>query len=128
MLFCVVSQNESSKDEVKEVLQALEELAVNYDQKSQELETKNRDFELQLEELQSKNNALNSATAELALSKENSGLQRKRANEMLSNLLKDLNEIGIVLGTSNSPNSPQIKDVDSNKIDDEFTVARLHIR
>lgn len=48
------SENDSAKDEVKEVLQALEELAMNYDQKSQEVDTKNKENETLSDDLQKK--------------------------------------------------------------------------
>lgn len=131
------SENESSKEEVKEVLQALEELAVNYDQKSQEAENKNRDYDVLREELDSKALSLNSLQTELQALKETGLHQKKRVNEMLSNLLKDISDIGTVLGTSNSttptgtsasPTSPGAGSGDAeSKIEDEFTVARLYI-
>uniref|UniRef100_A0A8C8LTN7 Kinesin-like protein n=1 Tax=Oncorhynchus tshawytscha TaxID=74940 RepID=A0A8C8LTN7_ONCTS len=114
------SENEASKEEVKEVLQALEELAVNYDQKSQEVEDKTKEFEALSEELNQKSSILVSIDSELQKLKEMTNHQKKRVTEMMSSLLKDLAEIGIAVGSND------IK-VGSGLIDEEFTVARLYI-
>ncbi|KAJ3611145.1 hypothetical protein NHX12_021161 [Muraenolepis orangiensis] len=118
----LLSENEASKEEVKEVLQALEELAVNYDQKSQEVEDKAQEFEALSEELNQKSSSLSSIDTELQKLKEMTNHQRKRVNEMMSSLLKDLAEIGIAVGNK------EIKQQESTGvIDEEFTVARLYI-
>uniref|UniRef100_A0A8C9WSB4 Kinesin-like protein n=1 Tax=Scleropages formosus TaxID=113540 RepID=A0A8C9WSB4_SCLFO len=115
------AENEASKDEVKEVLQALEELAVNYDQKSQEVEDKTKEFESLSEELNQKTNILASIDSELQKLKEMTNHQKKRVTEMMSSLLKDLAEIGIAVGSND------IKVSFFGLIDEEFTVARLYI-
>ncbi|MFT7812274.1 kinesin-1 heavy chain-like [Arapaima gigas] len=116
------AENEASKDEVKEVLQALEELAVNYDQKSQEVEDKTKEFEALSEELNQKSTTLSSIDSELQKLKEMTNHQKKRVTEMMSSLLKDLAEIGIAVGSND------IKQHEgSGLIDEEFTVARLYI-
>lgn len=123
-------ENESLKEEVKEVLQALEELAVNYDQKSQEFEVKNRDFESLSEELSQKSNLLNGRESDLQQLKEQLNHQKRRYIEMVTNLMKDVGDIGMVLGGSNQ-NASFIGELklsnDPSKIDDDFTVARLYI-
>ncbi|TNM98134.1 hypothetical protein fugu_014380 [Takifugu bimaculatus] len=118
------AENEASKDEVKEVLQALEELAVNYDQKSQEVEDKTKEFETISEELNQKSCLLSSLDSELQKLKEMSNHQRKRVTEMMSSLLKDLAEIGIAVGSNDIK---QQHEGGSGMIDEEFTVARLYI-
>uniref|UniRef100_A0A8C9W4L5 Kinesin-like protein n=1 Tax=Scleropages formosus TaxID=113540 RepID=A0A8C9W4L5_SCLFO len=115
-------ENEAAKEEVKEVLQALEELAVNYDQKSQEVEDKSRANEQLSEDLAQKTNALTAAQMELSQLQELSSHQQRRAAEVLGLLLKDLADMGAVIGTGD------IKVTEANGvIEEEFTVARLYI-
>lgn len=127
----IQQENESAKEEVKEVLQALEELAVNYDQKSHEIETKNKDIETISEELQQKQALLNTTSVEFQQLKDMSAHQKKRINEMLTNLLRDLSEVGQSLISNNADNAVDMKlNVDSvgaGKTEEEFTVARLYI-
>uniref|UniRef100_A0A674JA92 Kinesin-like protein n=1 Tax=Terrapene triunguis TaxID=2587831 RepID=A0A674JA92_9SAUR len=116
-------ENEAAKDEVKEVLQALEELAVNYDQKSQEVEDKTRANEQLADELSQKTTALTATQRELGQLQDLSNHQKKRATEILNLLLKDLGEIGGIIGTNDVKTLADVNGV----IEEEFTMARLYI-
>uniref|UniRef100_A0A8C6P239 Kinesin-like protein n=1 Tax=Nothobranchius furzeri TaxID=105023 RepID=A0A8C6P239_NOTFU len=109
------TENESSKAEVKEVLQALEELAVNYDQKSLEVEEKSMQNKLLAEELAKK--MVSQSFKKLV---EVSGHQRKRIAEVLNGLTRDLREFSTIVGNR------EIKLI-TGAIEEEFTVARLYI-
>ncbi len=67
-MFLFQVENDSAKGEAKDVLQALEELAVNYDQKSQEADTKAREYNLIFEELSQKQVSPDVALTNLTLS------------------------------------------------------------
>uniref|UniRef100_A0A3P9CM41 Kinesin-like protein n=1 Tax=Maylandia zebra TaxID=106582 RepID=A0A3P9CM41_9CICH len=105
------TENELAKEEVKEVLQALEELAVNYDQKSQEVEERNQANAQLTEKLQHKTALLSVLEREVSQLQELNGLQRKRAAEVLNLLLRDLSDIG----------------GNGSALEEDFTVARLYI-
>merc|ERR1712240_321037 len=121
----IQGENESAKEEVKEVLQALEELAVNYDQKSQEAETKSREYNTISDELSQQQSKLNSAQSELGSVREAQQNQRKRTSEMLRSLLTDLGEVGMVIAKNQDLKKPEPNN--EGKVEEEFTVARLFV-
>ncbi|XP_040174903.1 kinesin heavy chain [Anopheles arabiensis] len=122
----IQQENENAKEEVKEVLQALEELAVNYDQKSQEIELKNKEIDMVNDELLQKQTTLNSVQSELQQLKDMSSHQKKRINEMLTNLLRDLSEVGQALAADQNEMKMNVE-ASAGKVEEEFTVARLYI-
>uniref|UniRef100_M4A895 Kinesin family member 5C n=1 Tax=Xiphophorus maculatus TaxID=8083 RepID=M4A895_XIPMA len=119
------TENDLAKEEVKEVLQALEELAVNYDQKSQEVEERKAANQQLIEELQQKTALLSVVQRELSQLEELNGLQRKRAAEVLNLLLRDLSDIGAIIGTGDAKNAEAKGN--GSAVEEEFTVARLYI-
>ncbi|XP_066440520.1 kinesin heavy chain isoform X3 [Eleutherodactylus coqui] len=117
------SENDCAKEEVKEVLQALEELAVNYDQKSQEVEDKTLQNKILADELSQKVATLLSLENDLHRLQEFSTHQRKRIAEVLNGLMKDLSEFSVIVGNGEFKLPVEI----SGAIEEEFTVARLYI-
>uniref|UniRef100_A0A6A7FZT0 Kinesin-like protein n=4 Tax=Hirondellea gigas TaxID=1518452 RepID=A0A6A7FZT0_9CRUS len=119
-------ENDDAKDEVKEVLQALEELALNYDQKSQEVEIKCKENESLSDELSQKLSTFSDLSAELQQMRDSTELNKKRITEMLTKLLADLGEVGsVIMGSAADINS--MNTTDPAKIEEEFTVARLYV-
>ncbi|XP_037085145.1 kinesin heavy chain-like [Pollicipes pollicipes] len=121
----IQQENESAKDEVKEVLQALEELAVNYDQKSQDVEARSKENDNLTQELSQKQSLLNTTESDLQQLRDTHNHLKKRASEMLTNLLKDLGEVGVAVGGSAA--DMKLAADGSGKMEEEFTVARLYI-
>ncbi|CAH2224467.1 kinesin heavy chain [Pelobates cultripes] len=117
------SENDCAKEEVKEVLQALEELAVNYDQKSQEVEDKTLQNKILADELSQKVATLLSLENDLHRLQEFSAHQRKRIADVLNGLMKDLSEFSVIVGNGEFKLPVEI----SGAIEEEFTVARLYI-
>ncbi|ROL54507.1 Kinesin heavy chain isoform 5C [Anabarilius grahami] len=115
-------ENEAAKEEVKEVLQALEELAVNYDQKSHEVEERGKTNQQLSEELVQKSAALAGVERDLSALQELSGHHKKRSAEILGLLLRDLNEIGSVIAL----NDHKMAEMNGG-MEEEFTMARLFI-
>uniref|UniRef100_H3CNN1 Kinesin-like protein n=1 Tax=Tetraodon nigroviridis TaxID=99883 RepID=H3CNN1_TETNG len=117
------SENDSAKTEVTEVLQALEELALNYDQKSLEVEEKSVQNKLLAEELARKMTHLVALEVELSRIQEVSSHQRKRIAEILNGMMKDLSEFSTIVGNRDIKLPVEI----TGAIEEEFTVARLYI-
>ncbi|THD18786.1 Kinesin protein [Fasciola hepatica] len=119
----IQAEYQSSKEEVKEVLQALEELAMNYDQKAQEILLKTKELEETQEALSKQSRLMHSKDGELTQLKDTYTNQKKKYTEMLSSLLKDLIDVGESM--SDQLTKPSFGGAE--RLDEEFTVMRLYI-
>uniref|UniRef100_A0A8C5A8J3 Kinesin-like protein n=1 Tax=Gadus morhua TaxID=8049 RepID=A0A8C5A8J3_GADMO len=119
------TENQLAKEEVKEVLQALEELAVNYDQKGQLVEERQEANTHLARELQEKTDMACVLQRELCEVQEQGALQRRRAAELICLLLRELGDLGSLMGTSEL--KTPVKGQGSSAAEEEFTLARLYL-
>ncbi|XP_067314826.1 kinesin heavy chain [Pseudorasbora parva] len=117
------TESDSAKAEVKEVLQALEELALNYDQKSQEAEDQSAQNRRLTGELSHKTSDLVCLEAEFSRLQEVSGQQRKRITEVLNTLMKELNDFSFILGNGDLRLPCDLSGV----LEEEHAVLRVYV-
>ncbi|VDO26429.1 unnamed protein product [Onchocerca flexuosa] len=121
----IQSENEASKEESKEVLTALEELAMNYDIKTQEAEQKTRENEQLSDELSKKNVKVLELTTELETLRESCATQKKRITDAMQSMLRDLSEVG-----SNYANAAKFNaenGIDKPYDEELFAHARIYL-
>lgn len=71
---------------------------MNYDQKTQEAEVKCRENEILLDEMTKKTLTLNELSNELEIIKDNTTVHKRRTQDMMMNILRDLSEVGSYVG------------------------------
>lgn len=118
---------QAAKEEVKEVLSALEELAMNYDQKTQEADMKSKENETLLEDLSKKSSTLNELSNELEQIKDSTTVHKRRMQDMMQNILRDLSDVGSLVGANAIMLQLDNNNDKSDRMDEEFTHARLFI-
>ncbi|KAB5584545.1 hypothetical protein PHYPO_G00108810 [Pangasianodon hypophthalmus] len=115
--------NEEMRGEVREVLSALEELALNYNQKSQEASNSTHTNRTLSEQLAMKNEMLEATQSELAELQELNAVQKRRTVDVLHVLLRDLSDMGTTICVSEIKMTCE----DGVSLEDEFSVVRLFL-
>lgn len=85
---------QSSKEEAKDILQALEELALSHDQREAELATRDREIEEIKEQLAQASLVINGKESEVQLARDTLAAQRKKYAEVVSALIRDVFDVG----------------------------------
>ncbi|XP_039510963.1 kinesin heavy chain-like [Pimephales promelas] len=117
------AESESAKAEVKEVLQALEELALSYDMKSQENQDTSAQNRRLTEELSHKTSDLVCLEAEFSRLQEVNAQHRKRITEVMNTLMKDLNDFSFILGDCDLRLPCDVSCV----LEEEYAVVRVFV-
>lgn len=114
---------QSSKEEAKDILQALEELALSHDQREAELATRDREIEEIKEQLAQTSLIINGKESEVQLARDTLAAQRKKYAEILGALIRDVLDVGECM--SNQLQKPNVNV--GERLDEEVAVMRLYM-
>ncbi|VDL52595.1 unnamed protein product [Hymenolepis diminuta] len=114
---------QSAKEEAKEILQALEELALSHAQRDTELSNLERELEDTREKLQQTDLTIKDKESEVQLARDSLATQRKKYAEVVGTLIRDVLDVGECM--SNQLQKPNVNV--SERLDEEVTVMRLYM-
>ena len=115
-----------SQAEVREVMQALEELAVSYEIKDKDIEAMKAERGTLLHQVDLLHNLSERKTKELSDLQEAFQLDRRKARDMIGSLLRDVVDFSSVLG-GRSGDKPRPQDGSHEITDDDLTRARVYL-
>ena len=116
----------NSQDEVHEVMQALEELAVSYDTKDRDIGSVQEEKQALLDELDQLQGSVDAQARELNQLRENSQCEKRRSKELVSSLFRELNEVGSVLG-GRLEDRLFLLGGSLDLLEEDFTRAKIHL-
>lgn len=114
---------QSAKEEAKDILQALEELALSHAQRDTELSNLERELEDTKEKLQQTDLTIKDKESEVQLARDSLATQRKKYAEVVGTLIRDVLDVGECM--SNQLQKPNVNI--SERLDEEVTVMRLYM-
>uniref|UniRef100_A0AAF5DHU6 Kinesin-like protein n=1 Tax=Strongyloides stercoralis TaxID=6248 RepID=A0AAF5DHU6_STRER len=113
------TENDTSKGECKEVMEALEEVVLSLEQKKAEVDHKAKENESLSEELNKKTLQIIELNSKMDEIKEQADIQRKKIQEHFQNMIRELQESG--------DDSIVLKDLENQATDELLTHTRLAI-
>ncbi|CEF65719.1 Kinesin heavy chain [Strongyloides ratti] len=113
------TENDTSKGECKEVMEALEEVVLSLEQKKAEVDHKVKENENLSEELNKKTLQIIELNSKMDEIKEQADIQRKKIQEHFQNMIRELQESG--------DDSIVLKDLENQATDELLTHTRLAI-
>uniref|UniRef100_A0A0N5BT99 Kinesin-like protein n=1 Tax=Strongyloides papillosus TaxID=174720 RepID=A0A0N5BT99_STREA len=113
------TENDTSKGECKEVMEALEEVVLSLEQKKAEVDHKAKENESLSEELNKKTLQIIELNSKMDEIKEQADIQRKKIQEHFQNMIRELQDSG--------DDSIVLKDLENQATDELLTHTRLAI-
>ena len=116
----------NSQGEVREVMQALEELALSCDLKDKDTEVVKEERQQLLQQVEQLHNLNERRAKELSDLQDAFQLDKRKNREMIASLLRDVSDVGCVL---DGKPEDKLRPVDSlcEITDEDFTRARVHL-